>query len=279
MGNGLPDEVTAHYADGYEAERLARGQGQIELARTQELLQRFLPPLPAVVLDVGGGPGRYALWLARLGYTVHLIDALPLHVELARQASAAQPEAPLASAAVGDARTLEWGDASADAVLLMGPLYHLTERADRIGALSEARRVLRPGGVALAIGVSRFASTLDGLRNGLFADPEFERIVEGDLRDGQHRNPTNHPNYFTTAYFHLPEELQGDIEAAGLRHEATLAVEGPAWLISRAFGDWDDAGHRAQVLAAVRRIEREPTLLGVSAHLLAVARKERAADE
>jgi len=274
MGNGLPDEVTTHYADGYEAERLTRGQGQIELARTQELLRRFLPPPPAIVLDVGGGPGRYALWLARLGYTVHLIDALPLHIELARQASAAQCDAPLASAAVGDARTLEWRDESADAVLLMGPLYHLTKRIDRIMTLREVRRVLRPGGVALAAGISRFASTMDGLRIGLFADPEFERIVEGDLRDGQHGNPTNHPDYFTTAYFHLPDELHGEVEAAGLRHEATLAVEGPAWLIPRAYEDWNDAAHRERVLAAVRRIEREPSLLGVSSHLLAVARKE-----
>jgi ubiquinone/menaquinone biosynthesis C-methylase UbiE len=275
MDNRLPDEVTAHYADGYEAERLARGAGQIELARTQELLRRFLPPAPAVVLDVGGGPGRYALWLARLGYTVHLIDALPLHIELARDTSAQQSDAPLASATLGDARTLDWPDAGADAALLMGPLYHLTDRADRIAALREAGRVLQRGGVALVVGISRFASTMDGLRNGLFADPEFERIVAQDLRGGQHRNLTNHPSYFTTAYFHLPDELRAEVEEAGLRHEATLPVEGPAWLIPRAFENWDDAVHCEQVLAAIWRIESEPSLLGVSAHLLAVARKEK----
>ncbi len=274
MGNSLANELAAHYADGYEAERLARGAGLIELARTQELLRRYLPPAPAFVLDVGGGPGRYVLWLARLGYAVHLIDALPLHVELARQASAAQPDAPITSISLGDARRLDWPEESADAALLMGPLYHLTEHADRIMALSEARRVLRPGGVTLAVGISRFASTMDGLRNGLFADPEFERIVERDLRDGQHRNPTNHPDYFTSAYCHQPDELQAEVEEAGLRCEATLPVEGPAWLIPRAFESWDDAGHRERVLAVIRRIEHEPSLLGVSAHLLAVARKE-----
>lgn len=268
-----PQEMAAHYADGYEAARLTRGAGQIERDRTRELLTRFLPPAPAVVLDVGGGPGGHALWLARLGYRVHLVDVLPLHVELAQRASEAQPDAPLASVALGDARALDWPDESVDAVLLLGPLYHLTEREDRIAALREAARVLRAGRVALAVGISRFASTMDGLKNGFLADPVFERIVEQDLRDGQHRNPTNHPEYFTTTYFHLPHELGDEIEAAGLRHEAALPVEGPAWLIQQAYEHWDDSEHREQVMAAIRRIEGEPTLLGASAHLMAVGRK------
>ncbi len=204
---------------------------------------------------------------------MHLLDVLPLHVELARKASEAQPGATLASVALGDARALDWPDASVDVVLLLGPLYHLTERDDRIAALREARRVLRPGGVALAVGIARFAATMDGLKNGFFADPAFERIVEQDLRDGQHRNPTNHPDYFTTTYFHLPHELGSEIEAAGLRHEVTLAIEGPAWLIARAYERWDDAAQRERVMAAIRRIEGESTLLGASAHLMAVGRK------
>lgn len=70
----------------------------------QELLLRGLPPPPAVILDVGGGSGVYAHWLAAQGYTVHLVDGVPLHVEQARQASATQGAFPLASAEVGDAR-------------------------------------------------------------------------------------------------------------------------------------------------------------------------------
>jgi SAM-dependent methyltransferase len=146
-----PEATAAHHASGYEADRLQRGAGQLDRERSRELLGRFLPPAPAAVLDLGGGPGGHACWLAAQGYQVHLIDITPLHVELARQASARQPEAPLASAEVGDARTLAWGSGTADAVVLMGPLYHLTDRADRVQALREAHRVLRPGEVLLAV--------------------------------------------------------------------------------------------------------------------------------
>ena len=270
----LGDEVLAHYASGYEAQRLVRGgQRRLELLRTQELVTRYLPSPPAVILDIGGGPGVYACWLAGQGYEVHLVDALPFHVELARRASQAQPDAPIASVTLGDARRLDRPDASADAVLLFGPLYHLTERSDRIAALAEARRILRPGGPALAVGISRFASTMDGIFRGLLADPVFVAIVQRDLTDGQHRNPTDNPTYFTTAFFHHPAGLQAEVEAAGLQHEATLAVEGPAWPAHQVEERWHDAEYRERVLQVIRRVEAEPSLLGASAHLLAVARK------
>src|SRR5262245_31660900 len=142
----VPVEIDSHYVAGMEAGRLAQGSGRLELARTQEILRRFLPPPPAVVVDVGGGPGRYACWLASLGYEVHLYDPAPLHVVQAEEASKAQPNHPVASCTVGDARASNRPAESADAVLFLGPLYHLTDRADRVAALKEAHRVLRPRG-------------------------------------------------------------------------------------------------------------------------------------
>src|SRR5204862_1547957 len=139
---------------GHEQHRFSSPGGQLEFTRTRELLQRYLPPPPAVILDVGGGPGTYALWLAGLGYEVHLIDILPLHVEQALRASEASSRARLAGAVVGDARHLDVPDGSADAVLLLGPLYHLIERSDRLAALREAHRVLRAGGVIFAAAIS-----------------------------------------------------------------------------------------------------------------------------
>jgi ubiquinone/menaquinone biosynthesis C-methylase UbiE len=266
-------EIAAYYARGDEAPRLATGPNQIELARTQDILRRVLPPPPAVVYDVGGGSGVYACWLARLGYETHLVDIVPLHVEQARQASLAQPNAPLASCAVGDARQLERSDASVDAVVLLGPLYHLTERADRVAALREAARGTRPGGVVCAAAITRFASALDGLQRGYLSDPAFRAIVREDVRTGQHRNRADQSRYFTTAYFHHPDELRAEFEEAGLAHAETIGIEGPAGAIANAWERWDDSDWRGHVLDLLRELETEPTLLGASPHLLAIARK------
>ena len=263
-------DIAAFYDQGLERDRLAAGTGALEFVRTQLLLERHLPPAPAVIADVGGGPGRYAAWLAERGYDVHLVDPIPLHVE---QASLAAHARPLASARVGDARSLPLADESADAVLLLGPLYHLTARADRIRALAEARRVCRPGGVVIVAVISRFASTLDGMREGYLEDPAFAAVAEADRRDGQHRNPTRHPAYFTTAYFHHPEEPAEECRAAGLKAVTTVAVEGPAWLLADLDARLADDTRRTALLTALAAIESEPSLLGTSAHLLTIARR------
>ena len=265
-------QVAKFYAMGVERDRLISGPGVLELARTQILLERYLQPPPSVIVDVGGGPGRYAVWLAELGHDVHLVDPVPLHIEQARTA-ARERRVTLASAEVGDARVLRLPDESADAVLVMGPLYHLPERDDRVKALAEARRVCREGGVVIVAAISRFASMLDGLLNEYLEDPVFAKIAAADLRDGTHRNPTGDPAYFTTAYFHRPEELAVELAAAGLAHEATLAVEGPGWLLSDVEARLSDDRRRSVLMAALASLEAEPALIGASAHLLAVARR------
>jgi ubiquinone/menaquinone biosynthesis C-methylase UbiE len=270
----LDPGVEAHYAEGAERDRLlGEGAGRLEYLRTRELLTRHLPPVPATIVDVGGGAGIYALPLAAEGYSVHLIDPVPLHVEQAIEGSSLQPEAPLASAEVGDARRLPMEQASADAVLLLGPLYHLTEREDRVLALREASRVVRPGGVVMAAAISRFASTMDGIASGFLEDDEFEAIVQRDVVEGQHRNPRGRPAWFTTAYFHLPQELREETTEAGLMPETLVAVEGPVWTLPD-LGQWlEEETRRRKLLDAIRRVEAEPSLLGSSAHLLVLGRR------
>ena len=157
----LDQAVADYYARGEEERRLEASEFPLERIRTQLILRRVLPPPPATILDVGGAAGVYAYWLAGLGYRVHLVDPVPLHIEQAKSAGRPGPIA-LASLAVGDARQLDFADGAADAVLLLGPLYHLTDRADRVAALTEARRVSGPDGVVVAAAISRFASLLDG---------------------------------------------------------------------------------------------------------------------
>jgi ubiquinone/menaquinone biosynthesis C-methylase UbiE len=267
------DALISHYSSGYEAARLNTQSGQLERERTRELLLRFLPKTPARILDIGGGPGGYACWLARKGYEVHLLDIMPLHVEMAIAASLQQPEAPLASASVGDARSLSWESGTAEAVLMLGPLYHLTGKDDRLRALTEAHRVLRRGGILFAVGVSRFASTLDGVRMGYLKDPRFAQIVDRDLQNGQHRNPTNEPMYFTDAFFHHPDELRSEVAEAGFSVGSIYGIEGPGWLIHDFDDWWNTPEYRERLLKIARVLETEPSALGINAHLMAVANK------
>lgn len=262
-------EIAAHYADGVEADRLKNVP--IEFMRTLEILQRFLPEDPCTIADIGGGPGTYAVPLAEGGHSIHMFDPIESHVAQAREGLDGVGSKD-SRAAVGEARKVELADGSADAALLLGPLYHLIEPTERHQALREALRILRPGGRLLAAGISRFASTYDGLARGFLADPEFEAIVERDLAEGTHMNPKRNPDWFTTAYFHLPDQLRDDVSGAGFYYDETVAVEGPASWIDPS--PWlEDLNRTETLLNAIRRVESEPSILGASAHFIVVAHK------
>jgi ubiquinone/menaquinone biosynthesis C-methylase UbiE len=268
----IPNEIEAHYLQGGEAWRLSNEWGELEQFRTQAILARHLPSAPAVILDVGGGTGAYAFPLAKQGYKVHLVDPVELHLEQARS-FAESSGITLASITQGDARHLDFPSSSIDVVLLLGPLYHLVERSDRLQALHEARRVLRSRSVLFAASISRFASLIDGLSRGFFQDAEFRKIVEGDLAHGLHRNPTNQPTYFTTAYFHRPEEFSAEIAGGGFGDVQILGIEGPAWSTAQFREVWHNAIQRQKLMEYLSLIEGEPSIQGASAHLMAVAHR------
>jgi ubiquinone/menaquinone biosynthesis C-methylase UbiE len=264
--------IAGYYSQIPEDDRLAQGPFLLEGLRTRELIQRHAPAPPATVLDIGGGAGAYALWLAEFGYSVHLLDPIPRHVAEAQRRNAAGSH-PLASCIEGDARNLPFPNESADLVLLLGPLYHLTSAQDRAGALDEAARVLKPGGILCGAAISCFASSLDGLARDLFQDPAFAAMAERDLRDGQHRNITGRPDYFTTAYFHRPELLRAEVRDAGLELINLFGIEGPGWILPDIAERLADDRRREEELRVARLLESEPSMLASSAHLLAVARK------
>ncbi len=265
----LSPEIVAFYEEGAEAARLSRGLGRLEFARMKELLSRHFPRSPAAVADIGGGPGACAGWLASRGYAVHLVDPIPLHVEQARKASASQPEQPIASCQIGDARDLPLPSDSVDAALLHGPLYHLTDRADRIRALTEVRRILRPGGVVAAVAITRYASAVVGVVNGGIWDQLYLDMVREELATGQHRRPEGW-RVFTTAYFHDEDELAGELVEAGLRHHTTLGIQGPGWLAPDFESLPEDSAKWLRLVHLAGLLERAPAL---SPHMVAFAHK------
>lgn len=262
----LDPAIREYYDRGTESQRLAGGfpSGPLELARTKEIVARYLPARRVSVLDVGGGPGTYAAWLAGLGHTVRVVDPIPLHVEQARAAHSTL------QADVGDARDLDEEDDSMDVVLLLGPLYHLIDRTDRLSALREARRVLRAGGLLFAAGISRFAALLDLLvRVDALHEPTVFSVVEDAVRTGVFRGTD--AGFFTTAYFHRPFELRQEVADAGFGDCEVLQVEGPGFLVPDFERRWDDPDRREALLRVARLVETEPEMLGAASHLLAVA--------
>jgi len=263
----LRPEILEYYRREGERHRLANGPGRLEFLRTWDVLTRELPAAPASVLDVGGATGGYAAPLAEAGYRVRVVDPVPEQVAEA----AARPGV---SAVVGDARALPVEDRAADAVLLLGPLYHLTDRPDRVRAWQEAARVTRDGGVVVAATISRYASLFDGFASGYMRDPRFRPMVEHALATGEHRNPHRAEGWFTTAYFHRPHEAAAEAEAAGLRVERVLPVETPLWMAAGLDEMLADRALTDLLLAMLRRVEDEPGLLAASSHLLTIARRE-----
>ena len=255
--------VRAFYVEGFqEDDRLRlRGHGVLERVRTQELLARFLPGPPGTILDVGGGTGVHAEWLARRGYSVHLIDAVAEHVAVAGRLSGV-------TAAVGDARSLAQPDESWDAVLLLGPLYHLTEREDRLQALREARRVARTAAPVLAAGISRYATLMDIGSDGRLT-AEIEPFLQHVHASGQFRGDVVG---FTTAYFHLPEELAREMTDAGLHDADVFGIEGPAGPTLRALGTDCLRERLDAAVRAARMVESDARMIAASGHLLAVGR-------
>ena len=268
----IKKEILKYYESGVEKDRLSKGFFQLERARTQELILRYLKRAPLNILDVGGGAGFYSFWLSELGHNVYLVDPVEPNVQEAKNYSRKLGQE-LSGTYVGEATQLKFDPGYFDVVLMMGPLYHLTEKSQRAKALIEAYRVLAKKGLLIASGISRYASMFNGFFEGFIVDQAFLRIMSKDLKTGQHRNPTPHAEYFTTSYFHKPEELSQEIEEAKFKVENLLAVESFGWLISDFNHRWKNEIFQNLLLSSIRQVESDPSLLGISAHLLCVGRK------
>lgn len=261
----ITDEMNVFYGDGKELERLSSGIGPLEWERTRELIGRYLPPAPAVVYDIGGAYGAYSFWMAGLGYRVHLVDAVPVHIEEARRRQDSPGSPRLAEMGVGDARELSFADSSAEVLMLHGPLYHLTQKADRLLALREAHRVLKPGGLLLAFAISSYASSIVGIQQGWVWNSDYLTRCEGEVCSGNHIRPDS-----WDGYFHHPRVLVSEMEECGFACDEVLGIHGPGWMVPDFDGSWVDPARREVILQIARMMEREPVL---SPHIMGVGKK------
>jgi ubiquinone/menaquinone biosynthesis C-methylase UbiE len=266
----MNNEMNNYYNSKSEKDRLS--ETSLEKLRTQELILRHLPADSCSIADVGGAAGVYSFWLQEMGHEVHLVDVMPKHIDEA-QLKAVELNLPLGSMTVGDARQLPFADAAFDIVLLLGPLYHLIERADRVKALSEANRILKPGGIVIAVAISRYASMMDGFYGNLVEDSNFVSIMKQDLMDGQHRSHAGE-KYFTTAFFHLPEELVAEADEAGFVNNRLYAIESFGESIPDLSSKWNTIGFRETLLETIRKVEGDSAIMGLSPHIMAVGGKQ-----
>ncbi|RMI12554.1 class I SAM-dependent methyltransferase [Cellulomonas triticagri] len=262
----LDRRIRAYYGGQFdEATRLTgrSAAGVVERERVREALAALLSP-GSRVLDVGGGTGVHAAWLAGLGHDVTLVDPVPEHVAAAGRHGGFAAE-------VGDARALSAPDASVDAVLLLGPLYHLRSRADRLTALREAHRVLRPGGHVLAGAITRTVAAVDLVLAARFADlppADLVRLLEtGEVADDLVPG-------FPVAHLHTAEELHGEVADAGFDGVRVEGLEGPGSLALELVPATDDVVEAALLLA--RRAQGHPASADLAGHLLAVGTRPAA---
>ena len=259
--------VLAYYGEEFdEDDRLVgrSGQGRLELERTQQVVRERVAA-GSRIIDVGGGSGVHAAALVARGDRVLLVDPVPRHVAAARARGV--------DAVRGDARSLPAPDRSFDAALLLGPLYHLVDRTDRVGALREAARVVRPGGWVFAAAVSRLSALawVAVIRAAVLGPtatplgPQAWRLVaeQGAGELGPHGFPGGH--------FHLAEDLEREVADAGLEDVSVIGLEGPggqALDVSRSH----DPGLVEAARTLAEAFESHPGLRDLSPHLLATAR-------
>jgi len=239
-----------------------------EFAVTLRALHEFLPPPPATILDIGGGPGRYAIALTQQGYTVTLVDLAHQNLVLAVEHAAT---AQVHVAHVVHANALNLAallPATYDAVLLLGPLYHLLTIQERTQAVHEALRVLKPHGVLCAAFITRFAP----FRNAAKRDPlwllQHQAYAEQLLITGQHTAGAN----FTHVYFAHPAEICPFMESMGLKTREMIGCEGVVSEVEEQVNQLTGAAWEAWVDLNYR-LGKEPTLHGAAEHLLYIGQK------
>ncbi len=262
--------ITTFYSGFVEAQwtRFDR-YARVEEHVLRRALRENLPTPPAMVADIGGGNGRHGFHLTGLGYRVWLCDITPELVEDAKRRNA-EAAAPLERVELADARRLAWPDESADAALLLGPMYCLRDGAERMAVLREALRVVKPGAPVFVQYLSRIAALRQLIEVAPAAAGGFD--WKAFMRSGVFTGGEM-PEFFRIHYFSTPEEALAEMRLAGMRSAMIRGMDGPASIVGQR--NLVDAparivSHWGEIAYAVGA---DPEYRSTSTHLLGVARK------
>ena len=267
----ISKELEDFYNKASEETRLEKGMGIFEFERIKELIQLHISKSESIIIDIGGGTGKYAEWLAKDGHQVHLVEPVLKHIKLAEK-RAKKLKNPF-SVAIGEAKKLPYKNDTADLVILHGPLYHLQKREDRVSAILEAKRVLKKGGIILGFAINYTASTLVGLMNGMIHANSFFDMCKQELTTGIHNAPKDFPFLLADAYYHKPQHLKEEFLEQNLEFINLFAVESLIWLDSEYFANMIDK-RKSKTLKELQKLtQNDEYLLPFSPHMMISVKK------
>lgn len=269
--NLISKELEAFYNNASEETRLESGMGFFEFERIKSLISRHLKKEHSVILDIGGGTGKYSEWLAYKNYEVHLLEPVKKHIDLATKR--ANQSIKKFTVLQGDSRNLPFENNFADIVILHGPLYHLQKKEDRLKTIGEAKRVLKKGGLVLGFAINSSASTVVGLMQGLVHKKPFLKMCKEELTTGIHNPPKEFPWLLADGFYHKPKQLKKEFTSQQLEILNLFAVEGMIWLDREYFANMLHPTKKETLLSILKATELDESVLAFSPHMMLVAKK------
>ncbi|WP_458204932.1 class I SAM-dependent methyltransferase [Haladaptatus sp. NG-SE-30] len=263
-----PQEYYDELGDG-EWQRLeATPVTRIEFAQTIDYLDEHLPD-SGRILDAGGGPGRYAIWLAEAGYEVEHVDLSDELVRIAREQVEERDLESSVTCQQGDICDLPFEDDSFDAVCCLGgPLSHVVDADDRAQAMAELRRVATPDAPVFASVIGRLTTLRDIVKHVL---DDSHSILSDIAETGDYTADLVNDEGWAECHFFRAAELETELESAGFTIEKIVGLEGIASNMAPELAEADDEAVE-DVREVVRTLREDRAVADFSEHILAVCR-------